>query len=213
MPSTTKSKLWFIRITAPHELLKTKLPDLKGWIDLEKMAIGYHIGTKTKKEHIHIALELKTELQQQSINLRMKKLFGVERSDYASKIWDGSLKAISYLYHDEKGEVEFYKMELTPEQITEVQGTVQIYKEITTNAKLKAANRMPDKIIEEIKASGEKWGIRKVLKRIIDGIESNEWYPPGPMMERYIQEIMIKTDPEFKQSLEDYYYDKLRWML
>lgn len=211
MPSTAKSPNWFIRITAPHELLRTKLNEVKSWLDLKEMAIGFHKGEKTKKEHIHIALKMTIELQQQSMNARMKKIFGVERADYSSKVWDGSLKAISYLYHDETGSVEFYKMELTEDQKKEISDTVQIYKQITINAKLKASNRMPERIIEEIKASGEKWGLRKVIMRILDGVESNEWFPPGAMMEKYVQEILIKTDPDSKKVLCDYYVDRMRY--
>jgi len=107
MPSQASGSHWFIRITGPHEFIETKLKLMKEWIDIKRMAIGYHIGNKTGKEHIHIALELLKAIQQQSINKRIKTLFNVTGSDYSSKLWDGSNKVLSYLYHDEKGKVEY----------------------------------------------------------------------------------------------------------
>lgn len=209
MPSTKESAKWFIRVTGPHEHLTIKLNGVKEWIDLKRMAIGYHTGNRTGKEHIHIALELLKEVQQQTINKRMKKTFGVAGSDYSSKTWDGSNKAISYLYHDEKGRVDFFKMELTEEEKVEIQRTHEVYKEIVQTAKAKASTRIPERILEEIKESGEVWTMRKIITRILEGVNKSEWYPPGPQMERIVQEIRIKQDPETAiPELTQYYMDK-----
>lgn len=212
MPGIKESAQWFIRITAPHTLLEAKVREMKEWIDIKRMAIGYHTGNRTGKEHIHIAIELLKALQQQSINKRVKKLFGVTGSDYSSKIWDGSHKVLSYLYHDEKGKVEYFKMELTPEELTEIQRTHEVYKEIVTTAKQKASNRIPERILEEIKEGGEKWSMRQIIRRILEGVNKDEWYPPGQMMERYVQEIMIKQNPEDAiPALTDYYVNRFTY--
>lgn len=209
MPSTKESHLWFIRVTAPHEFIETKLKIMKEWIDIKRMAIGFHIGNKTGKEHIHIALELLKAIQQQSINKRIKTLFGAKGADYSSKIWDGSNKVLSYLYHDEKGKVEYFKMELTPAEMEEVKRTHEVYKEIVSTAKAKASNRIPDRILEEIKEGGKQWSTRMIVKRILEGVAKDEWHPPGINMERLVQEIMIKQDPKSGiAALTDYYMRK-----
>jgi len=210
MPSTKTSTSWFIRITAPHSHLRTKVNELKENIDVVKMAIGYHTGSKTNKEHVHIALQLMTGLQQQSINKRIKKLFEVSGADYSSKIWDGSYKVLSYLYHDETGTVEYHKFDISPEQMAEIKRTHEVYKEIVQTAKAKASTRIPERILLEIEESGEKWHIRRILTRILTGVKNNEWYPPGPQMERIVQEIRIKQDPESAiPELVDYYYSRM----
>jgi len=209
MPSTKESTQWFIRITAPHSHLEIKIKELKSCIDVNRMAIGYHIGDKTKKEHVHIAIEFIKVLQQQSVNKRIKKLFEVSGADYSSKIWDGSHKVLSYLYHDEKGRVEFWKMELSPDQMSDIQRTHEVYKEIVTTAKAKASTRIPERILSEIEESGRVWTMREIITRILKGVKDNEWYPPGIQMERIVQEIRIKQDPDTAISeLTDYYMER-----
>jgi len=210
MPSTKESAQWFIRITAPHSHLRAKVTELKGQIDIKRMAIGYHTGSKTNKEHVHIALEMLKAVQQQSINKRIKKLFEVSGADYSSKIWDGSHKVLSYLYHDESGTVEYFKMELTADEEAEIKRTHEVYKEIVQTAKARASTRIPERILIEIEESGEKWTIRRILTRILTGVHKNEWYPPGPQMERIVQEIRIKQDPETAiPELVEYYYARM----
>lgn len=214
MPGVKESDKWFIRITAPHTLIRPKVNELKEQIDIKRMAIGFHIGNRTGKEHIHIALEMLTTLQQQSINKRMRKLFGVSGADYSSKIWDGSHKVLSYLYHDEKGSVEYHKMDLTPAELEEIMKTRDVYKDIVTTAKQKAATRIPERILEEIKESGSPWTMRQIIKRIFIGVNKDEWYPPGSQMERYVQEILIKQNPEDAiPALTDYYIQRFTYGL
>lgn len=206
MPSTKESSQWFVRVTAPHSHNESKLKVLKESIDVKRMAIGFHTGNKTKKEHIHIAIEFHKSIQQQSVNKRIKKLFEVGGADYSSKMWDGSHKVLSYLYHDEKGRVEFHNMGLTSEELALIETTKEVYKDIVQTAKAKASNRIPDRILEEIKQLDEVWTMRQIITRILIGVRDDEWYPPGIQMERIVQEIRIKQDPDRAiNDLTEYY--------
>lgn len=191
MPSVTKSTMWFVRITAPHEHCDTKLKIVKEWIDVSSMAIGYHIGEKTQKPHIHIALKMGKELQKQSVDVRFKTLFGVKGSDYSSKVWDGDHKVLSYLYHDKSGRVEFYKMELTESEKATIQTTSDVYAEIVKTAKAKASTRIPDRILEEM--GDTQWSEKQIITRIYQGVRSTEWYDPGHMLDRYVNEILLRS--------------------
>lgn len=186
-----KSTKWFVRITAPWEHIETKYKVVREWIDYNSSAIGYHIGSKTGKAHAHIVLSLKQELQKQSIDTRLKKLFDVKGSDYSSKIWDGSKKALSYLYHDKAGKVDI-NMELSEEEKTEVNNLVVVYDEIVTTAKAKASYKCVDCVLEAIKESGRLWDAREIVRYIFMGVREGKWHPPGSMMERYVDEIRIK---------------------
>ena len=72
MPSVAKSSKWFIRITSPWDHIRSKVSTIQGWIDYESMMIGYHHGDKRGAPHAHFCLVMKTELQKQSIDVRMK---------------------------------------------------------------------------------------------------------------------------------------------
>lgn len=207
MPQNKASKLWFVRITAPHEYLRTKVEKMKEWIDLSYYAVGYHTGKKTQKQHIHIVLALSNELQQQSLNARCKKLFDVKGSDYSSKIWDANFKALSYLYHEKDAVVEYHQFPITDEEMEEVKKVSEVYNEIVQTAKTKASTRIPDRILEEIELSREQWNIRRVTSRIYEGVRKGEWYSPGPMMIRYVEEILLRQrvtgDHDYLEFLTD----------
>lgn len=179
---------------------------MKEWIDISGMAIAYHTGTRTEKEHIHIALTMMKSLQRQSIADRIKKLYGVKGNEQLSiKTWDGDLKVYAYMRHDES-EVEYFKITLTPDQEERINQTNLIYTDIKKEAKQKASNRIPDRIIAEM--AGSTWKPKAIIRRILVGVREGEWYPPGHQMERYVQEIMIKTNKDAVDLLTDYYYER-----
>jgi len=192
-----KSTKWFVRVTAPWEHIEAKYKVLRDRIDHKSSAIGYHIGSKTGKAHCHIVLELVTELQKQSLDVKLKKLFDVKGSDYSSKVWDGSKKTLSYLYHDKAGKVEI-NMPLSDEEKKEVENLVVVYDEIVTTAKAKASYKCVDVVLEAIKESGKLWSPREIARYIFSGVRGGLWHPPGSLMERYVDEIRIKqgTDDE-----------------
>lgn len=187
-----KSMKWFIRITAPWEHIELKYKAMREWVDFNSSAIGYHIGSKTKKPHAHVALILNTDLQKQSLDVRCKKLFDVKGSDYSSKAWDGSKKALSYLYHDKAGKVDM-GIELTEEELKEVESLVTVYNEIVTTAKEKASYKLVDYVLDAIKTSGELWTEKRIFEYAMKSIHSGKFHAPGQgLMERYMDEILLK---------------------
>lgn len=212
MPHTKESTKWFIRITAPWEHIETKVKKVQEWIDLSGYAIGYHIGTKTGKAHAHIALAMLKSLQQQSINKRLKDVFGVKGADYSSKVWDGSLKAISYLQHDPSGKVEFHRWELSEAEKAEVQTLATVYSSIVEDAKDKASTRIPDRVLEAIEASGSTWSPTQIARHIYEGVREKKWYSPGQLMSRYVEEILVrqKGGEEYIDYLTDRFMEKWR---
>lgn len=194
MSKQVTSTLWFVRITAPHSHCETKLKEMCEWIDLSGYAVGYHVGAKTAKPHIHLVITMLKTLQRQSLDVRLKKLFEVKGSDYSSKVWDGNHKALSYLYHDVAGKVEYFRMTLSPEELAAVKHTADTYREIVTEAKTKASTRIPDRILEEM--GGDVWTERQIITRIYQGVRNRDWYDPGPLLDRYVNEIMLRSDEE-----------------
>lgn len=186
------SSEWFVRITAPWDHIEVKYKSLLEYIDVKETAIGYHIGTKTGKAHAHIAIRMLKGLQKQSLDLRLKKLFDVKGSDYSSKVWDGSYKVLSYLYHDTNGKVVI-NMPLTPEQQTEVNNLVTVYNEIVTTAKSKATYKCVDHVLEAIADSKTIWSTSDIVRYIMVGVRQGRWHPPGKFqLEKYVDEIRIK---------------------
>lgn len=207
MAKQERSNKWFIRITSPWTLLEPKLKEMKEWIDIKSMITAFHKGTRTEKEHIHIALEMDKSLQKQSISERIKKIYGVKGNTQLSiKTWDGDLKVVSYMLHDKSRSLDFHKIELTEEQKAYIDNIDTIYVDIVKEAKNKASTRIVDRIIEEM--AGSKWKPKAIIHRILLGVKNGQWYPPGNRMETYLQEIMIRTDPDAIDALTGYYMDR-----
>lgn len=208
MPSLAKSRHWAFRVTAPWEFLKQKIPDMRKWIDYKRHAVGYHIGSKSGAAHAHVVLELKSELQKQSFDVRVKKLFfpdGSEKGNkvYSSKVWDKSLKAVSYLYHDKSGEVDVEFMNLTDAEVDEVQKLQDLYAEIKEEGKARSSNKIVPAILEEIAASERKWDSREILHRMNVGIRAETWHSPGDSrMLQYLDDILLRqgTMDDFEQA-------------
>lgn len=206
-----KETRWFIRITAPWEHIELKYKALREMVDYHSSAIGYHIGNKTKKPHAHIALQLNTLLQKQSIDVRIRKIFDVKGSDYSSKPWDGNIKALSYLYHDKAGKVEI-NMELTDDEKKEISTLADVYDTIVNTAKTKASNKLLDIVLEHIKESNRKWTEREIIDFIIRRVRAGLSYSmPQLKMECLLQDIMLRqqsNDLTYGEEVVDKYVDQ-----
>lgn len=191
MPSIVRSKNWYVRITAPHEFLADKIKSIKQWIDYDGLFAGFHIGEKTDKPHVHIALKIKNELQKQSLDKRLKDLFGVKGADYSSKVWDASEDALSYMYHDKEVVVDNC-LQLDVDAIERIKArNVQVQK-IVAEAKEKASNKVVDYVLHKIAQSGNWWSMRDIAFEIWKGVHSGQFYHPGHQYKRYVEEIFCR---------------------
>lgn len=206
MPSLATSDRWFIRLTAPWEHINTKLSGVKEKIWYDGMMVGFHHGDKNGAPHAHIALKIKNKLQKQTVDKAMKEIFGLSgRTTYSSKVWDGDFKALSYLYHDDKGHVDNY-MDLTESQIDDLRRNCSLVKAAVQVAKEKASHKLIDYVIERYDRAWNRWDIGNcILRAVADGT----FHDPGDfMLERYINEIELRTAT--KETLEEIIDARLR---
>lgn len=205
MPSVARSKSWYVRVTAPWEFLQQKMVTIRSWVDYDGYFAGFHIGEKTEKPHVHIALKLKSDLQKQSLDKRLKELFQVRGSDYSSKPWDGGEDALSYMYHDVKAEID-NQMGFSSDVIERIKArNIQVQK-IVAEAKEKASCKVVEYVLNKIQESGNMWDIRAIAFEIWKGVHSGQFYHPGPQFKRYIEEIYCKQcndEEELRMTFDD----------
>lgn len=200
MPSVAKSKQWFIRITAPWEHITSKIPTVLGWIDFQGMMVGLHHGDKKGAPHAHICLKLSSELQKQSVDSRFKKLYDVAGAQYSSKLWDGDVKAMSYLYHDKKGEV-INHMGLSDEEITKIKDLNDDIQKVVEENKKRASHRVVEFVLAQ---ANDGWDRFDIARCILTAVAHGEFYDPGDFaLERYINEIELKLVKDNKDRLEE----------
>lgn len=199
MPSVAKSNQWFVRITAPWEHIKDKLSTIQGWIDFSGMMVGLHHGDKQGAPHGHIAIRLKSELQKQSADVRFKKLFDVAGRQYSSKPWDGNIKALSYLYHDKKGEV-INHMNLSDKEIDDIKSLNEEIQKVVEVNKGRSSHKVVDYVMGQ---ANEGWSRYEIGQCILRAVAQGLFYDPGDfVLERYINEIELRLN-NGKEGLEE----------
>lgn len=192
------SDKWFVRITAPWEHLKSKIITIREWIDYDGMMIGYHHGDKQGAPHMHVCLKLKGQAQKQKIDTRFKTLYGVEKGQYSSKIWDGAPEALSYLYHDKNGEV-VNMLGLSEAEVIDLQRLNNQIQVVVQENKKRASNRVVDYVLEKTETTDR----YEIATMILEAVADGQFYDPGDFqLEKYINEIELKNaKKESKEKL------------
>lgn len=199
MPTGNKvSKLWFVRVTLPHERFKARYEEANKNVltfnDHLRLLVVSHVGEKTEKEHVHILIELSDELQKQSVDKRYKRVYAVSGADYSSKPWDGDMGAGagSYLFHDPTAAVIVNKG-FTPEQIAKFQQLNADVQKVVAINKQRASGRCVDRTLEEIRTSNREWTRDEIARKLLTDIREGVMYEPGDyVLRRYIEEIYGK---------------------
>lgn len=144
-------------------------------------------------------LQLTSELQKQSLDVRIKTLFGVKGVDYSCKPWDGADAAGGYMYHDNKY-VDFANKGFPLETIKryielndKTQAVIAVNKE-------KGANKNVDAILEIF--ANDKPSKIEVTKEFLRRVRDGKMYDPGDWkLKSMTEEVMMKlckTEDEFE---------------
>lgn len=193
MSKSQKSKTWFVRLDGAEEYLRQKCGELATWIDVKAVLAVYHVGGSKENPHIHALIELSSELQKQSFDKRVKKLYGIEkRSQYSTKVWDGvrDAGASSYVFHETEAKVVFNKgwtdveLEAAKASCAAVQKVVALNKE-------RASTKLVDKAVEHF--NGQAPTRYEILSWMLHECrEGNSYYPGTFMLKKYVEEVQLK---------------------
>jgi len=192
MPSIAKSTHWFIRVTGTHDALKTHITTMMGWIDTEKLVAAFHVGDKTEKEHIHIALVLSHELQKQSIDVRIKQLFGVKgQGQYSNKLWDKADECIAYMFHEKEAWIISKGYE--QDELDKFKALNESVQKVVAVNRERASCKLVDKLIQEFtqKEDVTEWAL---FQCAMNWIREGMYYHPGMfILKKYIEQVFIQV--------------------
>lgn len=205
MPALKRSDKWYVRLTAPWEYIEERIPKMQELIWYVGCMVAYHHGDKAGAPHAHIALKIRGELQKQSVDTALRRVFGLEgKSVYSSKVWDGDHKALAYLYHDKNGRVDNY-MGLTDEEVNELRRANDIVQAAVKAAKDKASHKVIDYAIERYDPLWGRWDIAECILR---AVAEGRFHDPGDFqLERYVNEIELRCAT--KETLSDVIHARL----
>lgn len=207
MPSVTKSCLWFVRVDGAHDWLREKMKSVLAWIDLVRILGVLHEGEKKDNLHCHFVVELSSELQKQSFDTRIKKIFDVKGTAYSSKPWDGDEGACAYMFHEsDDGFRILCNKGFSKDDIERFQALNRATQKVIEVNKQKASGRVVERVLAE---ATPEWSKRDIAIKILRMIREGEIYEPGDfMLKRYIEEVYMKsrTNEQFEEYLDQRIY-------
>jgi len=205
MPSVAVSDKWFVRVDGNKEDLIEMLKEVRGWIDCQRMLALFHMGATKENPHCHFVIDTFTRIQKQSFDVRIKKIFKIEKkSQWSTKIWDGGDSACSYMFH-ESGNNIIANKGFTEEDISRFEKLNESVQKVVAINNARAPGRQADKVVDEFKdESPTKKDIFDVFMiRIRDG----EMYEPGDFqLAKLVEEVYLKT--RTKEQWKDYVEDR-----
>lgn len=191
MPNIKASNSFFCRISYQHAELEGPLNALAAWVDMARVIVATHKGDTKENEHIHMCVELTTTIQKQSFDVRLKKLFNLAggNKDFSTKVWDKSLDACSYLFHELDAQVVLNRGH-TDDDIALYKRMNERVQAIVKQNKEAGANKSINRIIELV---GVDCTHDQILHAIHDDVRAGKMYHPGFRLVAMVEEVYIKT--------------------
>jgi len=177
------------------------------WIDLSTVLCIGHIGNKTEKEHAHMLLTLTSELQKQSLDVRIKTLFSVKGADYSSKPWDGADGAGGYMFHD-VNYVLLANKGFTAQTIQRYEDLNKKTQEVIAVNKEKGGNKNVEAVVEIFKDCFEPTRT-EIAKEFLRRVREGMMYEPGDWKLRFLVEEVLLRLCQTGDDFEKYCHGRL----
>lgn len=218
----SRSRYWFARIDGPKEFLQEKCKVLAEQIDVSACLAAFHVGDSKENPHCHIVLELQSSPQKQSLAVRLKGLFAIEkRSQYALDIWDGKrgAGACSYLFHEDSAEILVNKGH-SDEDIANARNANEVVKRVIAVNKEKASTKFVDKAIAYFAQDRDGCSAcnftggpcdRELLGYMMRLCREGELYWPGMFRaKQMIEEVRIRMADDVEALTNEFYFKMFR---
>lgn len=213
MPSVQKSCSWFSRIDGPKEHLTAKLQILA--VETTTCLAVFHLGQNGEHPHVHICCTVLKELQKQSWDTKIKKLFDIDKKhNYSSKVWDANLDsegAGTYLFHESVDSPLLCTKGVQPETLEALKSQAKLINKVIENNKQKAETKIPGKVLEVWEAQGKPdWSEIDIVYCICAIARDGGCYLPKSdyLFKAYVEEVKLRmstTPQQFDKFCRDTY--------
>lgn len=194
MSKSEKSDRWAVRVDGEEDFLRECCKKFSEREEVETFLATFHVGKSKENTHCHFCVKNNKIIQKQTFALKVKEVFNVaSKSDYSVKIWDGSDKALSYLFHEVPHNILANKgySDEDIDKFIAMDAQIQV---VVQKNKEKAGTKLVDKAIEHF--SGQVPEKYEVFYHMMQLIKSGENYHPGTfMLKRFVEEVIIKLTP------------------
>lgn len=195
MGKSDRSFHWFVRVDVSKEAGIACAGMINSWIDLKRLLMLHHMGEKKDNPHVHFVIELSSEIQKQSFDTRIKKVFTVEKgSQYSSKVWDGKDECCSYMFHELDAPILFNKG-FTEDEINRFKLLNESVQKVIEVNKERASTRLPDRALEHFRDQTP--SRYEVMEWMCRQVRLGLSYEPGNgNLARFVEEVVNKLTPE-----------------
>lgn len=195
MASRIKSKLWYVRADGPESFLRQKCIELSQSLDTVSLLAAFHKGKTGENPHCHFVIEIASDIQKQSIDVRFKKLFEIIKSkDYCSKVWDGNRGkgAVSYLFHEDDERI-LARKDFTDEDILRAREANAAVQAVVALNKEKASVKLVDRARDHFRGSVYRPGLKMdvLMWMLAECRSGNSYYPGSFLLKKYVEEVEL----------------------
>ena len=108
-----------------------------------------HKGNKGENPHFHLVV--RTSVADQAFRVRMRKIFddGKGNGHMSIKRWDGDIRAVSYLFHEDPSAVLLIQHNVTDEYIAEARKINEEVSKLVAASKDKASWKLEPIVLEQ----------------------------------------------------------------
>lgn len=152
--------------------------------DYTSMIAVKHLGKSKENPHYHLVV--KTQVKDQAFRVRMKKVFDMGKGNQHMSIkpWDGSIDAISYLFHeDDTDDVIVCRKNITDETIAKAKERNRDVKTKIEAAKERASWKLEETLYQHIMSTTPTrtnvWGEHDLAKELVLLALRNDKYVPN----------------------------------
>lgn len=190
----------------------TKIKALPMCADYESMVAMRHAGTTQENPHYHLVIQ--TKVAGQAFRVRMKKIFdqGKGNAHMSIKPWDGSIDAISYLFHEDENAELLVQYKVSNETVAQAKARNKQVTEMVQASKAKAAWHLEGIVLEEVKklpAPRYGWTEADIGAKLILTALRNGKYVPQPWHVRAMTQRIMFTLIDGKVESEEEFASRL----
>jgi len=157
-----------------------KLPSLTMCTDYRSIVAVRHKGNKGENPHYHLVVQ--TEVAGQAFRVRMRKIFdqGQGNGHMSIKPWDGSIDAISYLFHEDENAVVLLQHNVSDDTILQARERNKAITQMVMASKAKASWHLESVVYEQIKDLPGYQSESSIGQKLILAALRNGKYVPQP---------------------------------
>jgi len=186
--------------------------------DYPRVFAGHHVGKTKANPHYHVVFETNKDVKTQAMRKRLNTVFNKSKGNahLSLKEWDGNMRAISYIYHEDALLVPFINKQFTSQELSTAQLLCkEVQEEIRENSPLKIC----DEVYQIIKSKYSQknkdeskfhyFGHEAIFKEIcLATMRRGDWRPNKWQFERYISKVqeMASSTPESREKLISVWY-------